>query len=45
MPEISKAAEAAIIVMREADNLVKYAIPVPARPRSGGPALRQPTFY
>ena len=39
-----ESAKAAIMAVREVDNLVNNASPVHTAPRSGGPMLKQPTF-
>ena len=45
MQAVIKAAKAAMMAVREAENLVNNAIPMHTLPRSGIPALRQTTFY
>ena len=44
MQAVIKAAKAEIMTVREADNLVINARPIPAMPRSGGLVLREPMF-
>ena len=39
-----EATKAAVMVAREADNIVSSARPIHTMPRSGGPLLRQQTF-
>ena len=44
MQAAGKAAKVAIMMVREADNLVKNARPIHIIPRSSGKVLRQPMF-
>ena len=44
MQAVNEAAKAAIITIREADNLINNARSIHTMPRSGIPVLRQPTW-